>query len=234
MNGIFITGTDTEIGKTFVTAGIGALLKKKGFNVGFMKPIASGAAVKGNRLVSEDAQFFIKIFKLKDDYNVINPFCFKPPISPGIAARDGKVAVSLDKVKEKYFELKKKYNFMLVEGAGGLLSPLTENLETNADLAKKLDLPIIIVSRLTLGTINHTLLTVEYARKVKNLRILGIIFNSANISTNDSADKTNPDVIKEMSGIEILGKIPFLKVTGTLNMKILQDFFDKKIEINIK
>ena len=229
---IFITGTDTEVGKTFITAGIGALFLNRGFTVGIMKPVASGALIQNNMPISEDVAFYKHVLNLKDDYNLINPYCFKEPIAPGVAAKREGVMVNLDTIKEKCYKLAKQYDILLIEGAGGLLAPINEKLETNADLIEKLNVPIIIVSKLALGTINHSVLTIEYAKKIKNLSVLGIIFNSANHSQNEIAEKTNPAIINQMSGIKILGVIPRCDFINSICLKSLQDFFVNKIDIS--
>lgn len=231
MKSIFITGTDTGVGKTFVTAGIAASLLKRNITVGIMKPVASGAIIEHNRLVSKDAAFYKQIFNLKDDNDLINPYCFEAQLSPGVAARQNGVTVDFEIIKEKYYKLAKQYDILLVEGAGGLLSPLTEKFATNADLAEALGVPIIIVSRPTLGTINHSILTIEYAQKIKKIPVFGIIFNYENKGDNEIAEKTNPEVIKEMSSVKILGIIPHGDLANMINIKSWQNFFYNKIDI---
>ncbi|MGR3180006.1 MAG: dethiobiotin synthase [Candidatus Anammoxibacter sp.] len=234
MKGIFVTGTGTGVGKTFVTAGIAASLMKRGYKVGIMKPVASGATEEHGRLVSEDVAFYKQIFNFNDDYDLINPYCFKAPVAPGVAARQEGVIVSFDIIKEKYYKLSGQYDILLVEGAGGLQSPVNEKFETNADLAKKLDVPVIIVSQTTLGTINQSILTIGYAEKVKKLHVLGIIFNCINNERNDITEKTNPEVIKEMSGVKIIGHIPYYNFNNTISVESLQSFFINKIDLTIK
>lgn len=232
MNGIFIVGTDTGVGKTFVTVCLAAILLKKGLRTGVMKPVASGGVVKAGRLVSEDAVFFIDVLKLKDYYHVINPYCFIAPAAPGVAARMENITVDLNVIKECYHKLTKEYDVVLVEGAGGLLSPITEKYLTNANLAQQLGLPIVIVAPNILGVINHTMLTLEYAQRQNGLSVSGIILNYPNDSIkNETVEKTNPDVLKEMSGVKILGIVPYFTITKKIDIKILQDFLDKRIDI---
>lgn len=235
MKGIFIVGTDTGVGKTFVTAGISATLLKKGIETGVMKPVASGGIVNDGRLVSEDAAFFIDLLRLKDHYDVINPYCFRSPVAAGVAARMENVKVDFDVIKRCYHKLATQYDMVLIEGGGGLLSPITEKYLTNADLAKQLGLPIIIVARNSLGTINHTMLTLEYAQRHKDLNVLGIILNHPDDKVkNEIAEKTNPDVLREMSGVKILGIVPYLTtIAKKMDIKILQDFLDKRIDISL-
>ena len=230
MRGVFIAGTDTGVGKTFITAGLVSLLLKTGIKVGVMKPVASGAITQNSKLVSEDVEFFYKIFKLKDAYNVVNPFCFKTPIAPGVAARQENVIVDLNTIKQNFNKLLKRYDYVIVEGAGGLMSPVTEKYLTNADLAKELALSVIIVCRTNLGTINHTMLTIEYAKQIKKIDIQGIILNHQLNIDGDISTKTNPEVIKEMSGIKILGIIPYCNDMHPIGINKLQSFFENKLD----
>lgn len=231
MHGVFITGTDTGVGKTFITAGLASLLLKTGMKVGIMKPVASGAIERDSNLVSEDVEFFYQIFKFRDDYNLINPYCFKAPIAPGVAARAENIIVNLSTIEHNFKLLSKQYDIVIVEGAGGIMSPVTEKYLTNADLAKFLDLPVIIVSRPNLGTINHTMLAIEYAKQIKEIDVQGIILNYQCNTEDDISTKTNANVIKEMSGTKILGIIPYYNYnTQTIGIDNLQDFFANRVD----
>ena len=233
IKGVFITGTDTEVGKTFVTAGIASGLRNKGFSVGIMKPVASGAVNKNGELFSEDVVFYRQIFNLEDDYSLINPYCFEAVLAPGVAARVEGVSVKFEDIREKYYKLIDQYDILLVEGAGGLLSPLSEKLATNADLAQELDIPIIIVSRSAIGTINHTLLSLAYAQNVRQLQVLGVIINQENDRKPAIAEQTNPEIIKEMSGVDLLGVIPYCRFVKDINMESLNDFFLNRINWSV-
>ncbi len=225
MRGIFITGTDTEVGKTFATACIAALLLKTGLRVGIMKPVASGAYIDNGKPVSGDVAFFKKLFGFNDDPKLINPYCFIDPIAPGLAAGNANVKVSFDIINGNYNKLAKIYDILLVEGAGGLLSPLTETFLTNADLAKAMDLPVVVVSKAGLGAINQTVITVDYARRVKDLTVLGVIFNCLESGNNDPSIKTNPGVVKEMTNARIIGSIPYCGDAEEISVERLQKIF---------
>lgn len=199
MAGIFITGTDTEIGKTAITAGLAAFLKNKNHDVGVMKPISAGGR--------EDALLLQKAANVNDSLDHINPICLRDPLSPNVAANRENKTLDLDLIYSTYQTLSQQHDIMLVEGVGGLLVPLTDNFLVS-DLAVSLKLPLIIVARAALGTINHTLLTIEAAQK-RNVSILGIIYNTLSPGPPDLAAQTSPEVVTRISGIPSLGTMPF-------------------------
>jgi len=206
MHGFFITGTDTGVGKTAVTAGLAANLKHRGFNVGIMKPFQTGCMETSYGRVSVDAFFAMQVAGITDPMNIVNPYSLEPPLAPRIAAELTGGNIDIDKISLAYRELCKRHDFMLVEGAGGIMVPITGRY-LMADLAILLDLPVLIVARPGLGTVNHTLLTIEYA-KSKGLQIAGIIINGLDKAETDPAEKTNPGLIEELSGIPVVGLIP--------------------------
>ncbi len=199
--GVFVTGSDTGVGKTVIAGAIAAAIKAHGLDVGVMKPVASGAKEIEGKLVSEDAVYLKKIIDSTDDDALVNPILLKPPIAPTIAASKTGVPIDIDKIWKAYEELTNKHDFVVVEGIGGLMVPIDETMLV-ADMVLKMDLALVIVSRDCLGTINHTLLTVEYARS-RNLRIKGIVINML---------KNGDDFVREIekhSSVPILGTIPF-------------------------
>lgn len=197
--GIFVTGTDTGVGKTFVAAGIGAALRKRGTDVGVMKPVATGGCP------SQDALLLARAVSCGDPIEQINPVCLAEPLAPTVAARRAGRAVEMGKVWEAFRALSARHEFMIVEGIGGLLVPLAEGL-TVADLAKGMGLPLVIVGRAGLGAINHALLTVEAAR-ARSLRIAGVVLNQAEAGAWGTAEETNPGEIAAHAGVRILGVI---------------------------
>ncbi len=197
---IFITATDTGVGKTMAAFVLGALLQSKGCSVGVLKPVQCG----GN-----DAVFLQKKLNLSDGLDLINPIFVKEPLSPHLSLRRDGRTFDLKMITRAYQELKKRYNILLIEGAGGLMVPLADNYYT-ADLIKALKAEIIIVARLGLGSINHTLLTINQAQR-HGLRIKGILFSTAHSKPLNIAEKTNPREIERLSGVNVLGTIPYLK-----------------------
>jgi len=199
--GIFVTGTDTGVGKTMAVAVLGLLLQRKGFNVGVMKPV---------QCAGNDAQWLKKILKADDSLNEINPFHAPEPLSPHLAFKRAKKQIDIQKIISTYQELQAKYDIILVEGVGGLMVPLTDDYLV-ADLIRDLNLDTVIVSLLGLGTINHSLLTIHQARMF-GIRVKGIVFSKTNNKKETIPEKTNPAEIAKLSGVPVLGTIPYLKV----------------------
>jgi dethiobiotin synthetase len=193
-NAIFITGTDTGVGKTYVTALILAELRRRGVKAAAFKPIACG---RGGR---HDAEIYRKLMKHEQPLDVINPIYLQHALAPSVAARLEHRRIDLKIVFASYRLLVKQYDVVLVEGAGGLLVPIKQNYFV-ADLARELKLPVLIVARLGLGTINHTLLTV---RQTKN--VAGIVLNDA-AGKRGLAERTNIVEIPRLTGVPLLGVV---------------------------
>ncbi|HHT9144008.1 MAG TPA: dethiobiotin synthase [Candidatus Wujingus californicus] len=231
--GYFITGTDTGVGKTLIAGGIAALLKNKGTNVGVMKPIATGCKRVDNNLVSDDAVFLKLSAEVEDEYELINPINLEQPLAPSIAARLSNTKIDIEKIHTSYDILSERHDYIIVEGIGGLLVPIDEYYFV-VDVAEEMGLPVIVVCRPTLGTINHTLLTVSYARQ-HGLDVKGIIINESAENCDIIVKDTNTDEIKRLTGLPIIGTIPFDKRLDTEKynkeavIKIFSDNIDKDI-----
>lgn len=197
---LFITATDTHVGKTVATFVMAVLLRQRGINAGVMKPV---------QCAGDDARFLQKALQLDDDTSVINPCYAAEPLSPHLALRRARKKFDLPRIRKNLDVLKQKYDVVLIEGAGGLMVPLRQGYY-NADLIRDLNAEVIIVSRLGLGTINHTLLTVNQA-KAYGLKIRGVLFSDTNPKPKSLPEKTNPVEIRRLSGVRILGTIPYLK-----------------------
>jgi dethiobiotin synthetase len=202
--GLFITGTDTEVGKTFVTASLAAVLRQS-IDVGVFKPMMSGIAREHPQ---SDAQLLKKAAQVHDALSEINPYQFDEPLAPFVASKRAGKNISLSELLLAWSKIKNKHDFYLVEGAGGLAVPLGEDYLVG-DLAKALQLPLVIVARPGLGTVNHTLLTVYYAQQL-GLRIAGIVINGLKPAEASVAEQTNPALIESYSGIPVLGVLPWL------------------------
>lgn len=200
MPGIFITGTDTGCGKTFVTVKLAEYFRVRGLDVGVMKPIATGPGKEN------DALYLRRALKLTDPIGLINPIHLKYPLAPYPAARLENKKLKIENIFKAYRKLAKLHDLVLVEGIGGVLVPITEKYYV-IDLIQDFKLPVILVSRAGLGTINHTLLTVEALRKRK-VKVLGIIMNG--FRGRDLSEKTNAEVVEKLGKVPILAKIPFL------------------------
>jgi len=208
MRAFLVTGTDTGVGKTVVTGGIAAALRRRGGEVGVMKPFATGAIRVRGRLVSEDARFLRRASGVKDPLDLINPICLRPPLAPSMAAEVAKQPIDLRRVWAAYRELRARHSTLIVEGVGGLMVPLITGF-TVAQLARRLKLPLLIVTRPSLGTLNHTALTVHAARSF-GLRVLGLVINHAAGSRRGLAERLNPAALRKETRVPVLGEIPHL------------------------
>ena len=176
MQGFFVTGTDTGIGKTRVTAGLlKAFARDRRKTVG-MKPVASGAAMTPQGLRNEDALALQAAASERRPYDLVNPYCFAPAVAPHLAALEAGVEIGLDTIRSAYAELCRGADTVLVEGVGGWQVPLGPALEL-PDLARDLDLPVILVVGLRLGCLNHTLLTAR-ALAADGLSLAGWVANA--------------------------------------------------------
>jgi dethiobiotin synthetase len=197
MPGLFITGTDTGVGKTYVTCHLAEKLRREGVDVGVMKPISTGPASE------DDALYLKKKLKLSDPLKLINPIHLKHALAPYPAAQLEKRKLDLKKIFSAFKELEKRHQTVLVEGIGGVAVPITKDYCV-IDLIKEMGLPVIVVARAGLGTINHTLLTVGALIDCR-IEVAGIIMNG--FTGKDKSEKTNVEVIEKLSGVPILEKL---------------------------
>jgi dethiobiotin synthetase len=207
MRGLFITGTDTGVGKTAVAAGLAWALRKRQVDVGVMKPFATANRVFSKKYRSQDSAMLAAAARVSDPDGELNPFFYKLAASPLVASqlkRDP--PVSIEKALQALQRLAEKHDFMIVEGIGGLMVPLTEN-ESVADFAKRAGLPVVIVSVPVLGTLNHTLLTVM-ACKESGINVKGIIVNKMPRKPS-AAEQKAPEVIERLTGVRVLCTLPF-------------------------
>ena len=158
--GFFVTGTDTGVGKTEASAALTRALVARGLRVAVMKPVASGSEPTPEGLRNSDALTLMAAANVTAPYEVVNPYCFLPPISPHIAAREARVTVDLALLRSRFDSLAAASDCVIVEGAGGWLAPISESA-TMADLAAALALPVLVVVGLRLGCLNHAFLTRE-------------------------------------------------------------------------
>jgi dethiobiotin synthetase len=204
--GLFITGTDTGVGKTFITCGIARLLHQWGAKVAVMKPIATG-----NR---RDAELLIKAFSFGEAMEIVNPQFFRAPLAPRVAASLERRVVDLDAIYRAFWYLHKKYEVLIVEGIGGVKVPIGESTYVT-DLIQALRLPALVVARAGLGTLNHTLLTLESLERAK-VPVAGVLLNGGMRKT--PAEKTNLEALQECTVMDILGELPRLKKSDAVSV----------------
>jgi len=205
--GLFITATDTEVGKTIITGAIARLLRQAGRKVGVLKPVASGCRRDREGLISADAEFLAVCAETDYPLSVITPVCYKTPAAPVVCAAVERRDVDFEAIAAAYGYLAETCDVVLVEGIGGALVPLTEEA-TILDVAAVLDLPAVIVARPGLGTINHTLLTLAAVRAV-GLPVAGVVINGYNAADAGIPEETAPDVIARCGRTHVLTIVPY-------------------------
>jgi dethiobiotin synthetase len=207
-HGVFVTGTDTGVGKTVVTAALALHLKKRGLMVGVMKPIETG--VPTARDVQSDAARLRSIIESEESLGAIRPYSFVRPVAPLAAARSEGRAVNPDTVRRIYRLLSSRYPYMIVEGVGGVHVPITTDVSVG-DLIKQLHLPVVIVGRAGLGGINHALLTIDALRR-KRIKIIALLLNrthSVKSVISRLQECTTVQILREQAGVPVLGPLPY-------------------------
>jgi len=201
VNGLFVTGTDTGVGKTVVTAALALALRARGVDAGVVKPVQSGALAADP---DGDAALLKRWTGVPESVDQIAPCCFAAPLAPLIAAELEGRTVSLAAAAAAVEAVAERHEAVLVEGAGGLLVPAGGGW-TIGDLAAELGLPLLVVARAGLGTVNHTALTVLAARQL-GLRVAGVVLNGAV----DDSSRENARMIEELADVQVLGRTPVL------------------------
>lgn len=205
MSGLFITGTGTEVGKTHVAALIARQLVAEGVRVGVYKPAASGCRRVGGELVADDAVALWEAAGRPLTLGAVCPQRFEAPLAPNVAAREEGKRVDAELLR-RGVEPWRGFEFVLVEGAGGLMSPLSDD-DYNANLARDLGLPLVIVAANRLGVINDTLQTVITA-EAQGLPVAGVVLNDA-APTADESRLTNAGELERRLGVPLLGSVPW-------------------------
>ena len=222
MTGLFITGTDTGIGKTHVACAIVTALNLRGLRTTVMKPVASGCRLGENGLQNEDALALMSAASIHQSYDDVNPYAFEPAIAPHIAAERAGRNVELEEIRRRYTKNLLHSDVCIVEGVGGWMVPLNED-ETVADLAAVLQVPIVLVVGIRLGCINHALLTIEQIER-DDLPLLGWVANI--IDPDMEMQEENIEALKQRIPYPLLGTLPyspeasFMSLSQKLNIKI--------------
>lgn len=231
---IFITGTDTNVGKTFITAGLAALMQSLGYKTGVYKPFQTGAEDKNGFLLASDLAYMKKVDAFVETSCT---YIMKPSAAPALAAEIENIHFDTNSIIRDYKLLNDKCELVITEGEGGLAMPVSPQYLTS-DIAKMLNVPVVIVVRPDLGAINQTLLTINFAKQ-QGLNVRGVIINRYPQATDNIAIRTLPRLIEEYSDAKVLGIIrdiePFYSLTpGALIDTILNSVDVEKIfEITI-
>lgn len=212
MRTIFVSGTDTDVGKTLVSAALAYAISKSGNSVGYLKPALSGAIKNGDSWIPEDTQRVCETAGIDKAYELMTPFCYEASLSPHLAARLEGNPLSPAVVLTHLESLQKKYSHLIVEGAGGIACPLFEtqgHYYMTTDLIQEMNLPVVLVCRAGLGTLNHTITAVSYA-KSQGIQVKGLIVSGYenNIICND-----NLDALPKLTGLPVLAVLPKLDLS---------------------
>ena len=226
----FITGIDTNIGKTFVSLLLLLAFKQRGLNTGYMKPVETGVKINEDSSKNYlDGVYVKKYGSLSEEPDIITPYTFRSPLSPYAALKQEGGDLCIKEILFKFYDLNKAYDYMLVEGAGGMLVPLKKK-HFMIDIAKYIDAGIILVTKAGLGMINQTLLNIEYA-KSRDIGISGIIINNV-LNENDESVSSNKEILGEFTDVPIIGDIPYLPgKKRSENINMLNDLALKYIDL---
>ncbi|MCP4710723.1 MAG: dethiobiotin synthase [Planctomycetes bacterium] len=205
--GVFVTGTDTEIGKTVVAGAIAKCLSLEGRRVGVFKPIATGCRRSREGLVSEDAEFLAHCSNCENPLDQINPERYLEPLAPIVASERANQEIDWENVQLGYENIVKSNDVVVVEGIGGVMVPICQDYLV-LNLMRDMALPVIVVASSRLGMINHTLLTINICRN-NNLSVIGVVINNYNTDKATVAEETNPRIIAEVGNVRVLTVMPY-------------------------
>lgn len=207
-HGLFITGTDTGVGKTVVTAALALHLKKQGLTVGVMKPIETG--VSPARDAHSDAARLRSIIESEEPLGAIRPYGFTQPVAPLAAAQADGTTINPETIKKVYRLLSGRYEYMVIEGVGGVRVPITPKISVT-ELIKSLRLPVVVVGRSCLGGINHALLTIDALQRSK-IPIVAVVLNrteSTRSAVSRLQERTTLEILRTQAGVPVLGPLPY-------------------------
>ncbi|MEK0360636.1 MAG: dethiobiotin synthase [Nitrosopumilus sp.] len=222
MKSLFIAGTDTDVGKTYIAAGLAVTFRNMGIDVGVMKPFAAGRAQKKG-YKSEDIVILSKAAKACDPEKLVNPQFFKIPASPYTAWKTLKTKPKISIILSSFKKLTKLHDMILVEGMGGIMTPILKDYYIT-NLIKEMKIPAVIVTRSKIGTVNHTIMTCKMCEKYK-IPVKGIIIN--NFDDGYPIPELKRD-LQNLTGIKVLGSIPFIK---NMSDTSLHRIFKKNIDL---
>ena len=223
MRGLFVTGTGTDIGKTYVSAAIAKAMTDKGLNLAYYKAAVSGA----DSVELSDAGFVKKQASLKQETGSLLSYLYQVPLSPHLAARGENRFASLEKIKSDFKLLSEKYDYILSEGAGGIICPVVWERDSHlmyTDIIRALNLPCVVVADAGLGTINHTVLTISYL-KLLNFKIAGVILNR--FDENSMMHRDNLHMIEQLSEIKVIAYLKHDDQDLTLTDEKIEEYFDE-------
>lgn len=207
--GIFVSGTDTGVGKTMIAAALIRSACRRGMRVAALKPVETGCLSEADALIPADGLFLREAAGLSLPIDQIVPVRYATPVAPMVAARREGYPVDLEAIHEAYRRLAASYDLVVVEGAGGLMVPISDRSGGYfmIDLIRDLGLPLILVTGTRLGTINHTLLSIRQA-EAAGIPIAGVVLNQVLLPVDDTAERTNPALLRELLSVPVVGPFP--------------------------
>jgi len=224
MNSIFVTGTDTDVGKTCVSAAMANYFREKNIDVGVMKPFASGYKATADS-VSEDVEILMKYSQTHDSIDLVNPYYFEIPTSPYDACKQLNLEIDISSVVDSYKQLTSIHDVVIVEGIGGIMTPISKNYFVS-DLISDLQMNTIIVTGSKVGTVNHIMLTYQHVKE-KNLCLNGFVVNQ-NVSDGYESSNLKQQII-DLTGQTVYGTIPYQK---SFNIESYVENFSNFIDIS--
>ena len=223
---LFVTGTDTEVGKTYISGLLLRFLKEKGIVAGYQKWVSTGDSDSAADLIHTLATAEIPFDPEQLDEQV--PYRFELPASPHLAAEQENRQVDPEVIVKSCRELSAKYEMLIVEGVGGLFVPLRRDLLL-ADLLANLHLQTLVVARSGLGTLNHTLLTLEALRK-RDIPVFGVVFTDTEKAENELIVQDNMRTVAEIGNVRVFGRVPWCETVGSAN-KAFQPIGEKILKV---
>lgn len=225
--GIFITATGTDVGKTYISALLVHKLRKFGKNCGYYKPALSGAVNVSGKIIPGDCDYVLNFAGIDKEPEHYVSYIFEPAVSPHLASVMSNRPIHMAKIREDFSRIKQEFEYLVVEGAGGIVCPF--NLSEGEkillpDVIKDLGLSVLVVASASLGTINSTVLTVEYARKL-GIKVKGIILN--NYDENDVMQNDNKIQVEILTGVRVVATVKTNDKELNIDEKVLREIFDE-------
>lgn len=217
---VFITATGTDVGKTYISALIVKKMRELGYNCGYFKPALSGAEIIDGKIIPGDCNYVLKQAGIDAPPENYVSYVFKTAVSPHLASEIENNPIKIEKIKSDFARIKKEFDYVVVEGAGGIVCPFNLGKEKIMlpDVIKTLGLDTVIVASASLGTINSTVLTAEYAKN-NGIKVRGIILN--NYDENDLMQKDNKIQVEALTGIKVIAAVK----KGEKDIKNLSNIF---------
>jgi dethiobiotin synthetase len=227
MKGFFITGTSTEVGKTVIAAALVRVLLGRGVDALGMKPVESGCETVDGVLVPADGTFLRAVSDTDESIDALTPFRYVSPLAPWAASKIEGQEIEPRKLVGSIEDVAGRHEVMVVEGIGGLLVPITRDYWVR-ELARDLAMPVIVVASTLLGTLNHTLLTVEHAQSA-GLDVAGVVLNGHARAEGTLAEKSNPEILRELLPVPVLGSMPYME---SINLDALEQAMLQNLDMD--